>query len=71
MESDMRRDMEGFWRICDRMINDARQNEGVLNKEECEVVLYFVVEIENTVRPYEELDDLAAAIEIAKFHSVN
>jgi len=44
---------------------------GGLTDHECKAVLYFVIEIEKIEHPYEALDDLAAAIEIAKFHSID
>jgi hypothetical protein len=53
-----------------RLIICARIIDGGLAEHGCEAVLYFVIELEEIGRPYEDLDDLAAAIEIAKFHSI-
>lgn len=70
MESDIRRDLEEFMRLYDRLIICARIIDGGLTEHECNSVLYFVIELEKIGHPYEDLDDLAAAIEIAKFHSI-
>ena len=70
MESNMRPDLEEFLRLYDRLIICVRIIDGGLTEHECKAVLYFVIELEKIDCPYEDLDDLAAAIEIAKFHSV-
>jgi hypothetical protein len=48
--------------ICARIIGEGQA------EHECSV--YFVIELEKIGHSYEDLDDLAAAIEIAKFHSI-
>jgi hypothetical protein len=49
--------------ICARIIDEGQ------TEHECSV-LYFVIELEKIGHSYEDLDDLAAANEIAKFHSI-
>jgi CheY-like chemotaxis protein len=70
MESNMQPDLEEFLRLYDRLIICVRIIDGGLTEHECKAVLYFVIELEKIDRPYEDLDDLAAGIEITKFHSI-
>ena len=70
MESDMRPDLEEFMRRYDRLIICARIIDGGQTEHECNSVLYVVIELKQIGHSYEDLDDLAAAIEIAKFHSI-
>jgi hypothetical protein len=56
MEPRMRQDLEEFLRICDGLIQ-------YLTDEECEemaCIVYFVRQ--KTVRPYDDLDNLAASL---------
>ena len=70
MESDIQPDLEEFMHLYDRLIICARIIDGGQTEHECNSVLYFVIELEKIGHSYENLDDLAAAIEIAKFHSI-
>jgi hypothetical protein len=54
----------------DRLIICARIIDGGQTEHECNSVFYFVIELEKLGHSYEDLDNLAAAIEIAKFHSL-
>ena len=67
----MRPDLEEFMSLYHRVISCAQINDGGLTDHECKAVLYFVIVLEKFDRPYEDLDDLVAAIEIAKFYSID
>ena len=58
-------DLKEFLRVCDRLIQ-------YLTDEECEEIacVMYVVR-QKTVRPYGELDDLAASLAFAKLPSID
>jgi len=62
----MRRDIEEFMRVCDRLIKHYLTDE-----EYEEIVLIEFVVRKKTVRPYDELDDLAASIAFSELSSID
>jgi hypothetical protein len=64
-------DIEEFVRVCERLIEMALENGG-LTDGECEeivCIVYVVGQVERSVRPYGDLDELAAAIAVSKLSS--
>ena len=70
-EPRMRPDIEEFVRVCERIIEMAYEKGGLTYGESEEIVciVYVVGQVERSVGPYGDLDDLAAAVAISKLSS--
>ena len=65
MEPDLPPEIEEFMRVCDVLIQYLTDEEG----EPMVYILYFVRP--KTVRPYDEVDDLAAAMAFSQLSSLD
>jgi len=67
----MRSDIEELVRVCERIIQMAYEKGGLTNGEYEEIVciVYVVGQVERSVGPYGDLDDLAASIAVSKLSS--
>ena len=48
----MRKEVQEFMRVCERLIGFARLNNGALSNEECEAILYYAKDLQSEVVPY-------------------
>jgi hypothetical protein len=72
-EPRMQPDIEEFVRVCERIIEMAYEKGG-LTDGECEeivCIVYVVGQVERSVDPYGDLDDLAASVAVSKLPSLS
>ena len=69
-EPHMRPDIEELVRVCEKIIAMAYEKDGLTGEcEEIICIVYVVGQVEKSVGPYGDLDDLAAAIAVSKLSS--
>ena len=52
MQTNLKPEVLELSRVCERLIGYAHQNHGSLTNEECDMVVFYIKELEKEIVPY-------------------